>query len=66
METLARTKNVLGNKSPRPTSYIKTNKKWANNWLEQINEVGNKTEVSSLNNNNMDEFCFYPDATQAN
>jgi hypothetical protein len=66
METLIRTKKVLGNKSPRLTSNINTNKRWANNWLEQIYEVGNKTEASSLANNNMDDFCFYLDATQAN
>ena len=66
METLIRTKNAFGNKSPRIISYNNTNKKWTNNWLEQIYEVGNKTEASSIANNNMDDFCFYLDATQVN
>jgi len=66
METLTRTKNAFGNKSPRFLSYIKTNKQWATNWLEQINEVGNKAEALSVANNNMDDFCFYPDAIKAN
>jgi len=66
METLIRTKNAFGNKSTRFISYIKTNKKWANNWLEQIYEVGNKAEASAVVNNNMDDYCFYPDAIKAN
>ncbi|MHB8261756.1 MAG: hypothetical protein ACYDCN_13050 [Bacteroidia bacterium] len=42
------------------------NNQWENNWLEQINEVGNKIDVSSVANNNMDDFCFYINVAQSN
>ncbi|HXU27341.1 MAG TPA: hypothetical protein VN698_08925 [Bacteroidia bacterium] len=65
MKTLTKTKKTFMHKPKISRVYIKPNYRWTDGWLEQINEIGNKTKVSSIADNSMDDFCFYVDVSQA-
>ena len=61
MKTVTKTKKIFNRKPQILRVYIKPNYRWTDKWLEQINEVGNKTKVAAVIDNGMDDFCFYID-----
>ena len=42
------------------------NNQWTENWIEQINYFKDHHEVLPLENNCMDDYCFYVDVVEAN
>jgi len=66
MKTLIKTKKILSRKPQVSKVYIKPNHRWIDNWLEQTNEVSNKSKTFLVADNNFDDFCFYTNISQVN
>ena|SRR5665213_901560 len=53
-------------KKKKSNNPFKSHPEWAQDWMEQMNFLRDESEILSMKNDHLEDFCYYVDVTDVN